>query len=95
MCNEECLLSSNSNDAFLTVLAIDTSVVGTQQEVLLLLNVEAGSLELRGIVKASGELGNLSGSNVEVGGLGPDRIACPRVQSGLVKTSSDKVINVC
>lgn len=94
MCNEKSLLGSYSNDSLFAMLAVDTSVVSTQQKVLLFLNVKAASLERSSVSKSLGELSDLAGINVEISGLSPDTVSSTRIESGLVKTTADQSIDI-
>lgn len=95
MSDENGLASSNGNDAGLLVLAVDGSVVSSQKEVLLALDVQAAGLERRGVIEALGQLQHLSGRHGEAGGGAPDGVTGPGKDGGLVDiTRSHQVINI-
>lgn len=94
MRDDQSLFSSNSDNAFLALLTVNTPVIGTKEKVLLALNVKTRSLELRGVVKALDKLSNLSGRNAEAGRLSPDRVTSTRVESSLVNAAVGQSINV-
>ena len=94
MRNNQSLLGSDGNNALLALLTVDTPVVSTEEEVLLALDVETRSLELRRIIKALDKLGNLGGGDVEGGRLGPNRVTSAGVKSSLANAGVGQSINV-
>lgn len=59
MSNEQGLLGTNSHNSSIVELSVNRAVVGSQQEVLLTLDMQSRSLELGRVIKSPCKLANL------------------------------------